>query len=175
MGTEMTSISPELEATWFGSRKTGQPTFYFLNPSRLVGRLVHFFHGLRFSKQVNGTFVAIWVRPNVHSAPFDDPPSYLLHNIFDLDKYRDEMGDDLVVYNGSGFPKERWPNLDGPEFAHMRPNNFDKSYFSGGMETYSVRYGSYQFSDENKSSGQLRSEANALFRAMPQTAAVQEA
>lgn len=171
----MTSKSAADETTWFGSRRSDQPTFYFLNPSRLVGRLIHFFHGLRFSKQVDGKFVTIWLAPNMHSARFDDPPSYLLHNIFDLEKYRDELGDDLVVCHGSQFPRERWPNLDGPEFAHMRPSNYDRSFFGGGVEAYSVRYGSFQFSDEKKSSGQLLSEANALFRAMPHTVAVQEA
>src|SRR5262249_18808506 len=159
----MTSVPAGQETMWFGSRKTGQPIFYFLNPSRLVGRLIHFFHGLRFSKQVGGKFVTIWSGPNATSARFDDPPSYLLKNIFDLERYRTEVGDDLEVYHGSRYPEKKWLNLEGPDFASMRPNKFDRSYFDRGIEAYAIRYGFNQFSDEGKTNAQILSQVSDLF------------
>jgi hypothetical protein len=139
---------------------------------------MHLFHGLRFSRQVGGRFIIVWYPPTPHSARFDGPSSYLLENIFDLDKYRSQVSDDLVLYQGPHpHPRSaRWPNLEGPEFAKMRPDNFDRNYFSGkNVETFSYRFPSYQFSDENKKRSEILSEVSNLFRSMPHTVAVREA
>lgn len=175
VSTPPKAVSTPLETTWFGSRKKDQPTFYLANVSGLTGRLMHLFHGLRFSRQVGGKFVVIWSPPNETRSHFDDPSSYRLEDIFDLDKYRTEFGDDFVVYTGWREPAETWVNLEGPQFGQIRPNNFDRDYFGRGVEAYAVRYGFNQFSDEKKTNTQITSEVNDLFWSMPTTLAVQEA
>ena len=136
------------------------------------------FYGLRFSRQIGGKFITVWYPPNPTSARFDGPSSYFLQNIFDLDRYRSQVNDDLVLYDGP-HPHLRctkWPNLEGPEFAQMRPDKFDRSYFfNRNVETYTNRFPFYQFSDEMKSRADIISEVSTLFRSMPQTVAVQEA
>lgn len=171
----MTSATAAQETTWFGSRKFGQPTFYLVNPAGLIGRLMHLFHGLRFARQVGGKFVTIWAQPIEVRSAFDDPPSYLLQNIFELEKYRAEVSEDLVVFNGSRNPEATWLDLEGPTFENMRPDNFDKSYFDRSIEAHSIHYRYHQFSDENKSNAKLQAEVNELFRSMPYTNEVQEA
>lgn len=164
------------ETTWFGSRRHGQPTFYYINASRLIGRLMHLFYGLRFSRQVDGKFVTIWYPPTAPSARFDDPPSYLLENIFDLDKYRSDVNDDLVVFSGIRRREAAWTDLGGPEFAHLQPDNFERDYFvDKGVETYGRRFPFYQFSDEKKRKPVILAEVSELFRSMPHVPAVQEA
>jgi hypothetical protein len=134
------------------------------------------FYGLRFSRQVGGVFVTVWYPPSWQSARYDDPPSYLLKNIFDLDKWRSQMGDDFWVSDGGSRRNAKCLDLGGPEFAQMRPDNFDRDYFSNrDVETSATRFPHYQFSDEKKSKAEINSEMASLFRSMPHSVEVQEA
>ncbi len=153
--------------------KRDAPVFFMRRSDRLIARLRHMFYGIRFAGQVGAPLIMVWSPLPTFSQQFDGT-DYHLDHIFNIrEHYANGGARQLVLYDSvTPFPPDL-PNLEGAEFASMRPANFDRHYFlSERPVVYSGRYDPYQFADEQKSREQLNAEVRTIYTGLPHNTVV---
>jgi hypothetical protein len=151
--------------TWVASMD--RPTFVINRSDRLIARLKHIFYAWRFAARVNGRVIAVW-RPVPAFWQKYDGTDYSPIRIFDLPKFYAEGGSDELVFLEGAIPAAKGRSLRDPEFAEMRPRNFDPSYFIDNPDTFYEHHAiGFSFNDEPRSREHMFGEIRELYRRLP--------
>ena len=151
-----------------------RPTFFMKRSDRLIARLQHLFHGMRFAKQVDGQMIMVWTPLPTFFHQFDTS-EYHIDRIFDIREFYANGGyKDLIFFHSvAPFPKGL-KSLQDPEYEAARKVGFSRDELSKpDFLGYSGIYVNFKFEDEKKSTSAVSEEVRSIFRSIPLEPTVQ--